>query len=361
MDQNNIKPDQNDPTQSSGSVTFLIFIIFAGLIVLFVAVYFLVLSPETYKKNTAQTQIPDANSASQAETKVNFNDVPPIYNTCSFPELVLPADFFIYAGGGYTGKKLAIQIDDSGHQATEMQVFVNEARKPIVLMLGAYEPTIWQIKKTEPTQILAVVLSGHHKQVISGLPKNTPFLLTSDANSCSNFYLTEEKLYTVNPIARNLFGKSVDMAYLSQNGVLNIGQTVANTETVFLSENSAQSESFQPENTPLAGKAGLNAAVDKQILRHATPADFNAVAQMRSKNQDAPPVSGRRIEARVPDHMMYNAYVILKPFQIPAGLYGANSANFILAKGVPKPTGELGHSILYDLNDDSCVGHACAR
>ena len=54
-----------------------------------------------------------------------------------------------------------------------------------------------------------------------------------------------------------------------------------------------------------------------------------------------------------------NGYVVLRPFQIPAGLYGGNSATFIVARGVPAPTGNPGHSRILDLDTGRCSGLTC--
>ena len=74
-----------------------------------------------------------------------FSEAPPVMDTCQLPQPLSSEDFFVYAGGAYSGKKVDIIIDDSGHQATQMDVLVNETRKPVALILSAYEPTIWQI------------------------------------------------------------------------------------------------------------------------------------------------------------------------------------------------------------------------
>jgi hypothetical protein len=76
---------------------------------------------------------------------------------CKFTGLDLPADFAVLAGGEYSGRRLDFQIDQSGHQATQMDVVVNYTAKPVVLILGAYEPTIWSIKWSRGTKILAVL------------------------------------------------------------------------------------------------------------------------------------------------------------------------------------------------------------
>jgi hypothetical protein len=42
-----------------------------------------------------------------------------------------------------------------------------------------------------------------------------------------------------------------------------------------------------------------------------------------------------------------------------AGLFGSNSGTFFIPKGVPKPTGDPGHSTVYDFNTLSCSGTLC--
>ena len=50
-----------------------------------------------------------------------------------------------------------------------MDVVVNYSSKPVVLMLGAYEPTIWNIKWTPTTHIVALLVSGYRRQAVLAL------------------------------------------------------------------------------------------------------------------------------------------------------------------------------------------------
>lgn len=43
------------------------------------------------------------------------------------------------------GRELSFQIDQSGHQATQFDITVNSPEQPVALILGAYEPTVWNI------------------------------------------------------------------------------------------------------------------------------------------------------------------------------------------------------------------------
>ena len=94
----------------------------------------------------------------------------------------LPNDFSLFAAGAYAGRKLNFQIDASGRHATQMDIVVNHIQKPVVLMLGAYEPTIWNMSWTSNTEIFAVMLSGYHTQVVSGLTEATKVLISTDEN-----------------------------------------------------------------------------------------------------------------------------------------------------------------------------------
>jgi hypothetical protein len=76
----------------------------------------------------------------------------------------LPADYVLYAGGAYSGSKLDFQIDQSGHEATRFDVFVNEPGKNVVLALGAYEPSVWNIRWSPGTVVAGVFVSGYHRR-----------------------------------------------------------------------------------------------------------------------------------------------------------------------------------------------------
>ena len=285
-------------------------------------------------------------------------------STCSFPGLQLPSDFSVFAAGAYSGRKIAFQIDQSGHEGTQIDVAVNSPKKPVVLMLGAYEPTIWNIGWSEGTNILAVLVSGYHRQVVSGLGKQTPLLISTYDNRgpCNYFYVTNDKLDSLNPKARNLFGRPVDMVYPAANGYIVIGEPIA-PGTKLVTSSDISPDAYIDKSAPLAGQAGLEDALKKGLLRKATAADAEAwsnAVDINSPKRDVPPVAGEGIP-KPPRPRMYNAYVVMKPFTYPSGLHGAQSATFFIPKGLPKPMGNPGHSAVYDFNTLSCKGALCGR
>lgn len=284
---------------------------------------------------------------------------------CKFDNLVIPANAVIYAAGAYSGRKVDFQIDQSGHQATQFDIAVNSKNRPVILMLGAYEPTVWNIGWSPDTKILAVLASGYHRQVIAGLASKTPTIISSYDNkgSCGYFYIGKGQNSSLNPKARSLFGKPVELVFMGdKTGKIVIGDELSSTDKLVTSAKSSP-KSFKDLNAPLAGKVGLKDAVSKGILRPATIADANRWVDELVKNtpeQDVPPIAGQG-KPKPNRPRLQNAYVVLAQFTYPAGLYGGNLATFFIEHGVAKPKGNPGHSAVYNFNTLRCHGAACVR
>lgn len=283
---------------------------------------------------------------------------------CELPGLDLPADTLVYAAGNYGGRELDVQIDQSGHQATQFDLLVNSPNRPVVLLLGAYEPSIWNIGWTAGTQILAVLAVGYHRQVVAGLPAETPLRTSSyeDKGPCGYLYVDDEQRGKLNPLAQRVFKRNVDLVYQVGNGAMVLGEPLPKGAVQLTSPDSPP-DSFVDDSLPKAGPAGLAEAVEKGLMRPAEAADIAAwqaivTAKANKLAQDLPPMA---TPSERPQMFMHNAYVLLKAQRLPAGLYGAHLATFFLPKGVPYPEGELGHSTLYDFNTESCRGVGCGH
>lgn len=277
---------------------------------------------------------------------------------CAF-QTPIPRDALVLAAGEYGGRKAGFQIDDSGHEATQIDVAVNSTRKSVVLMLGAYEPTVWNVGWSAGTRIVGVIVSGYHAQAVAGLPRNVPIINNSYANrsTCGYFYVQPTEQQGLEAMAMRVVGRPVDKIYRSSNGKVVVGDTLEKT-TRLLTSNDVTVESLQQKDAPLAGPAGLEEAVRNGILRTATADDMFAwESAMQKQVNGEPPLRDAASEGR--RNRMDNTYVVLKRFNLPAGLYGANAAVFLLPQGVPVPAGKLGHSALLDFNTMSCKGALC--
>jgi hypothetical protein len=272
---------------------------------------------------------------------------------CGFSGLTLPDDFAVFAAGDYSGRPLDWQIDQSGHQATRMDVVVNYAKKPVVLILGAYEPTVWNIRWAAGTKIIGVLVGGYHRQVVAGLAKSVPLLITTydDQNDCGYFEVSRSSLESLNPLSRKHFGRSVNKVHFAKNGKVMVGGALSRGAKLLTSPENTPASYFD-KSKPLAGPAGLKDALRKRLLRRATAKDVKAwydAVVAKDANKDVPELADPH-DRHVERPSVAGTYVVLKAFVFPAGLYGGNAASFIIPKGVPFPAGNPGHSTIYDFN-----------
>jgi hypothetical protein len=257
-------------------------------------------------------------------------------DVCAFSNVTAPTDLRIYAAGGYSGRRLGYAIDESGHEATRFDIIVNSPSQSVVLLLGAYEPTVWNISWSKGTRIVAVMISGYHHQAITGLEESVPVLKSSydDPGPCGYFYVSDTQSASINPIARKLFQQPVDQIFPGySDGRILVGESL--------------SVGFELLTSPSSGQAGIDSAVAKGLLRPATSADADAWVLLGT--------------ARTPRPSLNKAYVVLAPFTYPSGLLGADAMTFFILRNGPRPSGNPGQSAVYDFNSLTCSGPRCAR
>lgn len=286
-----------------------------------------------------------------------------IEKKCDFFNVEFPPNLIVYAGGAHSGHKTDLQIDQSGHQTTRFDVAVNSPDAPVALLLGAYEPSIWNIKWTEETKISAVYASGYHRQVVTGLPRSVPVITSSarETPKCrGNQYISPKKLGQINPLSKSLFEKKASLVTFAKQGKLGFGQAF-NTQTQFFTNSESTIEDFIDPSMPLAGKPGLEKLLSEGYLRKTNEQDSNKWAQLTAKylKEGLSSKSGKDLESKYKPKYFTSGYVILKKITIPAGLFGAYRTTFFLESGVPFPEGSLGHSNLYDFNTMKCHGTIC--
>lgn len=316
---------------------------------------------------SAAPSVPASHGTGSAGTKP-FRFTPPEpavapAAACAFPGLGAAGAYKLFAAGAYSGRKLGFQIDEtSGNESGQIDVAVNHRAAPVALMLGSYDPTVWNIGWTEGTDIVAVLVGGYHHQVVTGLPDTVPVIVSTYDNKgpCGYYYVTAEKAHTLNPVARRAFGRAIDMVFPAAQGSVVVGDPLAPGTELVTDASARPAAAFRVAESRAAGEAGLAYAVSRGWLREATRSDADAwlAAASKAPAADVPPIAGGRPPGRI---TMHNGYVVLAAFELPAGLYGAHSATFFVPKGVPRPTGKLGHSTLYDFNTLTCAGTLCGR
>ncbi|MBP9779557.1 hypothetical protein KBD33_02935 [Candidatus Gracilibacteria bacterium] len=277
-----------------------------------------------------------------------------------------PIDHTVFAAGGYNGRELEDYIDDSGHNATIFDVFVDYSEKPVVLVLGAYEPSIWNISISKGTKIEKIILGGYHNQEVSGIFTSIPIERHIYETSKSNDYFYIIKGETTKGSLKR-FGEIETLYYPDSEGKIVIGnQSGQNTQWIQDPKNIP--ENYYKHGDELGGKPGLDILVQKGILRVATEKDaedwFNGLVSsptsILSMREGYPITDKEDLEILrnkyTPGYgttVGINYYVVVKDAKLPGGMYWAFA--FYVPKGITL-TGDISNGSIYDFNTLQCQG-----
>ncbi|HUL82839.1 MAG TPA: DUF2339 domain-containing protein [Gammaproteobacteria bacterium] len=272
---------------------------------------------------------------------------PAVATVCDRWVEALPAVYDLLAGGAYKGKPLSFAIDSTNHVAGSFDVFVNMPDHDVVLMLGAYEPSVWTIGWSPGTRIAGVWVSGYYEQRVTGVDAATPVLETHSGGSsgCPRFHVSTDQAAAVGNAAQKVLMRAPSRVLIADDaGRLRFGDTAARAQVEHADVLPA--ESFRDTSVPSAGDAGLDELIRARRLRRATNRDvenwqrYAQAAGIRSGSLSIPSGSSEPVRT----------FVVLGPMTFPSGLYGAHLAFFIVPKGVERPTGDPGHSQIFDMN-----------
>ena len=215
------------------------------------------------------------------------------------------------------------------------------------------------------SRLAAVHISGSERAAITGLSDGVPLLYVTgrDPGTCKAFVVSANywDLYRVNPAIQAAFGRSVDMVFLAKHGEILINDATVAAADLDRQRNAPLSDSY-PKRQPTSELVQL---LREGRIRNASREELEALSDalqaVRRSDPEIPPVAGLG-RPRRPWTEILQTYVVLDRFAFPPGLSGANSAYFIVPKGVGAPEGDLGHSAIFDYNRSDC-GHAppCGR
>lgn len=293
---------------------------------------------------------------------------------CEYDLLHLPPRFAVMAAGADSGRPQTIQIDGSGEEAGRIDLAVNSPRIPVVLMLFARGPTIWNIGWSPGTHILAVYASGDGRQTVAGIHPEIPLLISTNENNgpCEAKVLSSANPAEVKPLALRLFNHDVDqVVFPIRNGHAMLGDR-AEPGTTFRTRTDSPPDQWRtPQDTPLLeGLGALYDGVRRGWLRRATASDAKAWLRQNDLYPGMDHFMAQAGSAVRPGDQRGRHRIPLTPSTFvvtgvggratwPPGLTGTQAAIFIIPQGVARPVGDPGHSTVYDFNTLTCVGPAC--
>lgn len=260
---------------------------------------------------------------------------------------LIPRDAVVYAGGAYRGRALEFPIDESNREAGLLDAVVHLPDQSVVLMLGAYEDTLWTVRWSPRTRLVGIWISGYHKQVLNGAPPGVPVLVndvSSRTSDCPSFYVAGYGNGGARSAAVDLLGRRpVSVFEATRDGRVNIGSVLETSS--YLEGEARRPETFRVPGLPLIGEKGIEELLRIGKLRRATTLDVQTARAFASKYRNA---SDREMKdvGGVPQR----TFVVVGSMHFPGGLFGARAVNFIVPRGVKRPQGDPGHSPVFDMN-----------
>lgn len=280
----------------------------------------------------------------------------------SFTGIDLPSGIRICGiiGNGQ-GSPLEISLNrrDAFKRARLATVEVNSPDAPVVLLLSNYHSTLWQIKSTPGTEVLAAAASGYEPQAVMGL-KPDVMTMINDSNGyqrCGQFYQKPGQRQALANFSKKSLGRAPDMITEMDENKAVCGWPASPGQEL-ISHGETRPEKYDA----YAGLLDqLNEAEKTGLIRRAMPADLREFKKVRS-------IEGRLlIEERGPE-ILRDSYVIAsQDFAFPDDLYRPGDLSphriftFFIPQGFNLPEGPIQGARILFLKDGACLGWNCGH
>lgn len=271
----------------------------------------------------------------------------------------LPDDFDVVVVNVYKGSTpLDAAIDRSGHEVTREEVVVGATPKPVVLVLIGYDPIVWNVGQMAQANIAGILAQGVHRQAVIGVPKSTPMASYSTGdgpNACPYFRAERAGDPRLAKRVRELFGRDV-ATYLDRKAGPRfvVGEVAGEAE---YSPDITLASVVLPDRVMPGGQRGIDRLVREKSLRLATDGEVAAWAEGAARQRGQ---GSDELRRRLGHSLSQGSvYVVLGDFELPPGLYGANSRTFLIPPGATPPSGDRAHNTFLAMDGFSCYGSGC--
>ena len=261
----------------------------------------------------------------------------------------------VLAVSSYRGPSLGWRIGTGEQNAGLVQVAVNSPGRPVLLVLSAYESTVWQIGWTEGTEIAGVAVTGYHAQAVAGLPPSVP-VAVNDRNrniDCPHFAGASSRNSAE---AAAIAGVKPDQLLSVHGGKAVAGDLLTPSQTIWTAGPLNQADYDQ--DWP-AEKALLE-AVRQGRLKPASALDY--VQWLQAGGETA-------AEIKIPPGLTagwtrrsISAYLVTDPdleIPVPPSAPAKRTYVFFLPPGCRPPEKPASAAVYLLLENGTCVGRKC--
>lgn len=255
----------------------------------------------------------------------------------------------VVALGAYEGAEpVPVSFAGEGDEVSRIAVQGDEGGPPLVLILSAYDPVVWDFAGFPTKRLRAVIVYGYDDQAVAHLGPSTPVRFATRATGQTNCgvaihaYKQSRDLGRLRDQVRRVLGVPLQAFYGSYSPTaLHVdGSSFAPLAPTKLDAASLMASGPLQVGGLLPGEQGLRQLLDRGDIRPTRPSDW---AEWRRKSGDND------------DTFADDGYVVLRKVTLPRGMYGAHSRAFLIPANVPQPADLGSHNRYYRLRDGSCI------
>ncbi len=307
------------------------------------------------------------NANAQAERSARINASQALY--CKPPAAAANEEVVIVSG--YEGDAISsVSVAGMDRTTSTGRMIIESGKAPLYIFVTTYDPFIWRIEGDVKriSKFVAVAQYPHSGVGVVGVPKSKVTFLPPGA--CFKYFSKSEDgaALQAKAITENLLDHPVSKVF----GVYSIdsigvpsgvtpekksrgrGPVVVMGQNQFVLEKDGSVTSLTQDagkNQSPESKADANTIAALKRFSPGGVATIDAKSVIASPSAQAydvlPQQAGlvQLMEEGKIERLSDGVYYIKKPIaRFPAGLAGAHSVKFMLAKGVPMPEGDSGHS-----------------
>ena len=290
-------------------------------------------------------------------------EAPPL--TSCLPTEVADNARIVVLGAYEGGLTTPFSIGTENHEVGSVALAADETGPPLLIVVSAYDPVIWDFRRVPVGRIRAVIAYGYADQAVAGVPAQIPvrFISYSTPNpACGSFvyaYKGGPELDQLAASVQRISGRapqSFQGAY-GPTGFHLDGKAAPAARLEGLDGAGIRAARETRKDAVSPGAEGLTELVNIGALRPANPDDIDNLSKVLTRASLTGYLAPQR--ARVPTGL--STYVVLRQTMLPKGMYGAHSATFLVPPGVPMPSDPGSHNTYFMMADGGCLGPMCGH
>lgn len=291
------------------------------------------------------------------EVDIQLPELPRAGPTCLPPGIARGAT--IVAVGAYEGGLPVRPVATfEGSEVHSIRLSAAASGPPLILVLSAYEPVLWDLRAIPAGRLRAAIVYGYDDPSVFGAGRAVVRLNASShqAGGCGDSiiaYKGGRELERLNDRAKAILAHPIDRflgSYTQRLVTIDGPRALAAAPPD--PRRALGGKAYRTANEA-EGRFGFARLLKSGAIRRATASDIARLQRVLTKRSATGHLAGVSAGLSGP------TYVVIRPIRVPDGMYGGYSVNFLVARGVPWPVDNGSHNRYWSLDTGDCKNVAC--